>query len=45
MEPTKFFAKRRFLKIALLGVGSTVVAAAGGVGYLTLTNRVCDSVQ
>lgn len=39
MEPTKFFAKRRFLKIALLGVGSTVVAAAGGVGYLTLTNR------
>ena len=36
---TNFFAKRRFLKTALLGIGGTVAVAAGGVGYLTLTNR------
>lgn len=39
MEPTKFFARRNFLKFTLLGLGGTVAAAAGGVGYLTMTNR------
>jgi hypothetical protein len=36
---TKFFAKRRFLKYSLLGVGAVAAVAAGGAGYLTLTNR------
>lgn len=36
---TNFFAKRRFLKATLLGVGGVAAIAAGGVGYLTLINR------
>ncbi|AKU21020.1 hypothetical protein [Massilia sp. NR 4-1] len=37
-----FFAKRRFLKIALLGLGGTVAAATGGAAYLTMTHRHRD---
>lgn len=37
-----FFARRRFLKLTLLGVGGAVAAAAGGIGYLTMTNRYRD---
>ncbi|MFJ3054984.1 hypothetical protein [Herbaspirillum sp. NPDC087042] len=36
---TRFFAKRRFLKATLLGLGGTAAVAAGGVGYLTLGKR------
>lgn len=36
---TQFFAKRGFLKLSLLGIGGVAAAAAGGVGYLTLTHR------
>ncbi|RQS06216.1 hypothetical protein DIE07_24730 [Burkholderia sp. Bp9002] len=39
MEPTRLFARRRFLKMALIGAGGTMAAAAGGAGYLTLTHR------
>lgn len=36
---THFFARRRFLKMTLLGVGGIAAVAAGGVGYLTMTHR------
>ncbi|AYY57215.1 hypothetical protein KTE64_28945 [Burkholderia multivorans] len=39
MEATRLFERRKFLKIALIGVGGTIAAATAGVGYLTLTNR------
>lgn len=39
MRSTSFFAKRRFLKFTMLGIGGVVAAAAGGVSYLTLTHR------
>ncbi|BEP57063.1 MULTISPECIES: hypothetical protein [unclassified Variovorax] len=39
MRTTTFFAKRRFLKLALIGVGGAVAVAGGGVGYLTQTHR------
>lgn len=36
---TPFFAKRRFLKLSLLGIGGIAAATASGVGYLTMTHR------
>ncbi|WP_296660137.1 hypothetical protein [Paraburkholderia sp.] len=39
MNTTNFFAKRRFLKMTLLGIGGAVALASGGFGYLTMTNR------
>jgi len=39
VKTTNFFAKRRFLKMTLLGIGGTIAVASGGVGYLTMTNR------
>lgn len=39
IENTPFFAKRRFLKYTLLGLGGTAAAASAGVGYLTMTHR------
>lgn len=39
IDSTPFFAKRRFLKMTLLGIGGAAAAASAGVGYLTMTHR------